>query len=239
VATWNDLFDAALMEINALEAGGTGATADRTFCLGHLNRMLSSWSAELGPLHYETTESLTWASGQASRTIGTGGDLNTARPEAILAAQYRDTSNADHDLDIITHQGYQAIINKTLSTTEPRAIAYNPTIASGYGTLFIWPIPSSSLTFRLTSRKPFTAISDQTATVVLPSGYEGAIVFNLALRIASGFGKVPTDITRSEAIKAKKALVLANIVQQPARQDPLAPGQGSGYDARAHWVLDP
>lgn len=238
MASWNDLFDAALQEIGRADTG-TGTTADRTFCLGHLNRMLSSWSAEIGPLHFETTESLTWASGQASRTIGTGGDLNTSRPEVILAAQYRDSASVDHDLDIITHQGYQAIVNKTLSTSEPRVIAYNPTIASGYGTLFIWPIPSSSLTFRLTSRKPFTAISDQTATVVLPSGYEAAIVFNLAVRIASAFGAQLSDVTRAEAIKAKRALLLANVVQQPARMDPLAPGQGSGYDARAHWTLDP
>lgn len=238
MASWNDLFDAALQEIGRADTG-TGATADRTFCLGHLNRMLSGWSTEIGPLHFETTESLTWASGEVSRTIGSGGALNTSRPERIIAAQYRDSANLDHDLNIITHQEYQAIENKTLSTSEPRDLAYNPTIASGYGTLFLWPVPSSSLAFRLTSWKPFAAITDQTATVVLPSGYENAIVFNLAVRIASAFGAQLSDVTRNEAIKAKRALLIANIVQQPARMDPMAPGQGSGSDGRENWVLDP
>lgn len=230
MAAWNDLFDAALMEIGVLEAGGTGATADRAYCLGVLNRMLGLWSAELGPVHFETTESLTWTSGEASRTIGTSGNFNTPRPEKVIAAHYRDASNNDYPIDVVTHQRYQSIVDKTATGETPILIAYNPTIASSLGTLFIYPVPSASTTVRLTSYKPFSVITDQAATVVLPSGYEGAIVFNLAVQISGAFGAQLSEFTRREAIRTKGVLELANFVPQPPKADPLAPGQRKRYN---------
>ena len=202
-----------------MEAGSAGAAADRTYCLGVTNRMLSGWSTEIGPLHYETTESLTWTGSQASRTIGTGGNFNTPRPEKVLLAQYRDGSDNDFPLDIISHQGYQAIQDKSRTSSMPLAIAYNPTIASSLGTLFIWPVPSADVTIRLTSYKPFTTISDQTATVVLPSGYEAALVYNLACLIAGTFGRALQPMTAREAYRTKTALIRANIVPQPMKSD--------------------
>ena len=234
MASWNDLFDAALMEIGVLEAGGTGATADRTYCLGVVNRMLGTWSAELGPLHYETTESLTWTAAQASRTIGTSGDFNTPRPEKILYAQFRDASSNDNPIDVVTHEFYQSIVDKTTADVTPLLIAYNPTIASSLGTLFIWPVPSASATIRLTSYKPFTVITDQTATVVLPSGYEGALVFNLAMQIAAAFGVQLSPVTAGEARRTKRVIEEANIVIQPPKGDPLAPGQRRRYNPWDH-----
>lgn len=230
MASWNDLIDASLGEIGMLEAGGTGATADRTYCLGVLNRMLGSWSAELGPVHFETTESLTWAASQASRTIGTSGDFNTPRPEKVIAAYYRDASSNDDPIEVITHQQYQAISDKTTAAEIPSVIAYNPTIASSLGTLFIWPVLTASSTIRLTSYKPFTTITDQTATVVLPSGYEAAIVANLAVRIAAAFGANLSPVTVEDSKRTKRILVEANTVLQPPKVDPLAPGQRRRYN---------
>ena len=218
-----------------LEAGGTGATADRTYCLGVLNRMLGTWSAELGPLHFETTEALTWTASQSSRTIGTSGNFNTPRPEKILAASYRDSSDNDFPIEIFTHQQYQAITDKTTEDERPLVLAYNPTIASSLGTLHIWPVPSANATVRLTSYKPFTTITDQTATVVLPSGYEAAIVANLAVKVAAAFGATLTPILVEEAKRTKRVLVEANTALQPPKVDPLAPGQRRRYNPW-NWI---
>lgn len=234
MSTWNDLFDAAMQELNVIGSGDTGGTSDRTYCLGVTNRLLSSWSTEIGPIHFETTESLTWASGNASRTIGTGGNFNTARPEKIIAAYYRDSSNTDLPLDLISHQEYQSIYDKTLSGA-PLAIAYNPTIASGFGTLYAWPTPDASFTLQLTSYKPFTTISDQTATVTLPSGYEAALVYNLAVLVSSYFGRDPSGITEREARKTKAAIKRANVVPQPMMPDSGTPGV-RGADSIRIWT---
>jgi hypothetical protein len=216
VTVWNTLFDAALSEIGVLEAGGTGATADRTYCLGHVNRMLSGWSAEIGPIFAETVDSLTWASGNASRTIGTGADLNTTRPEKVIAAYYRDGGD-DIPIAVLSHQRYQAIWDKALTSSDPRVLAYNPTMTTG--TLYMWPVPSGNITLRLVSYKPFTAISDATQDSGLPSGYEAAIVPNLAIRIAPAFGAVVSPDTRAEARKAKAVLTAANLIPQPMKPE--------------------
>lgn len=234
MSTWNDLFDAALTDLGVIAPGDTGAASDRTYCLGITNRILSAWSSELGPIHFETTESLSWASGNASRTIGTGGDLNTTRPLKILSAQIHDSSNEDIDVEVWTHFEYQMITDKTLAG-DPLVIAYNGTIASGCGTLFMWPVPSSSVTLRLTSYKPFAAITDQTATVTLPPGYESAIVPNLSVLIAAAYGRDPSAITEREARKTKAAIVRANVIPQPMSPDALAPGQG-GFDSIRLWT---
>jgi hypothetical protein len=230
MAAWNDLFDASLMEIGVLEAGGTGATADRTYCLGVTNRLLGTWSAELGPIHYETVDSLSWTASQASRTIGSGGNFSVARPERIISATYRDSSDNDSEIEIITHQQYQMITDKATEAETPLVLAYNPTIASSLGTLYIWPVPSATATVRLNSYKPFTTITDQTATVVLPSGYEAALVFNLAVQIAAAFGANLSPATVEEARRTKRVITQANIVIQPPKADPLAPGQRSRYN---------
>lgn len=231
MSTWNDLFDAALVELGVNAPGDAGSSTDRTYCLGVTNRLLSSWSVEIRPIFFETTESLTWASGNASRTIGTGGNLDTTRPEKVLGVQWRDSSNVDFPLDLYTHQEYQGIVDKTLSG-DPLVIAYNPTIASGFGTLFAWPVPSSAFTLRLTSYKPFTTITDQTATVVLSSGYEAALVYNLAVLISSAYGRDPSAFTEREARKTKGAITRANIVPQPMSPDPMAPGAGTADSIR-------
>lgn len=229
MAIWNDLIDAALTELGIIAPGDVGTTTDRTYCLGVLNRMLSAWSVELGPIFFETTESLSWASGQASRTIGTGGDLSTTRPEKVLGLQYRDASSNDIPLDLFTHQQYQAITNKTL-TGLPQAIAYNPTYP--LGTLYAWPVPDTTFTLRLTSRKPFAAISDATTTVSLPSGYEAAIVPNLAL-LLNAYGRDPSPLTEREARKLKAAIVRANVVPQPMSSDYPA---GQSGDSIRQWT---
>jgi hypothetical protein len=225
VATWNDLFDASLNIIGVLDAGGTGATADRTFCLGQLNRMFGTWGAEVGPIYEETLDSVTWASGNATRTIGSGGNLNVARPQQILGASYR-VSDQDYPLDLITHQEYQAITDKATTSDYPTHLAYNPTFASSLGNLLIWPVPSTSLALRLNSLKPLTIVSDQTATVALPPGWEDAIVYNLAQRIASAFGKSVKPEDAQMAIETKAAIVRINDITQPMWPDPMAPGLG-------------
>lgn len=230
MATWNDLIDAGLRKIGRLESGGTPTTPERTSGLAELNSMLGSWSAEMGTIYFETTESLSWASGNASRTIGASGNLDTARPLKILSAQFRDASNNDFDLQIITHQQYQSLFDKgSLTSDFPLYLAYNPTNASNLGTLFLYPTPSATITLRLTSWKPFAVITDATATIALPPGYEDAITPNLAVRF--GDGEFAADVSpglRSQAIQSKRALVWMNIQSQPMQPDGMAPSGNSG-----------
>lgn len=223
MATYHDLIEAALRKIGRLASGESASTAERADGVLELNRMLGTWSAKLGPVFCETNESLTWADAQASRTIGTGGNLATDRPQEILFAQLR-VGTVDYDLEIITFQEYQAIANKSETSTLPQYLAYNPAFTSSLGSLYMWPVPNGAQTLLLTSKKPLAAAVGA-STVVLPPGYEDAITLCLAVRFADGdFAAEISPGLRMEAKDAFRALVIANIVVQPSTIDPLTPG---------------
>lgn len=231
MATWNSLIAASLRKVGRLESGGTPTTSEYADGLEEVNRILQELSIAIGPIYFETTDSVTWTGGQASRTIGTSGNFNVSRPIQLLAAQYRDSGGTDLDLITITHREYQSISEKSLAGS-PDRIAYNPTFASSLGTLFIWPVPSSDTTVRLTSKKPFTAAAAGTDDAALPPGCEPYITFELGARLGSEFGAdlSAIQICQQKANNAYKMLVEANVDLPPMQMDPLMPGANCGVE---------
>jgi hypothetical protein len=226
VATWNSISDDALRKIGRIGSGDTGSAQERTDAVAELNRMLGKWSAELGPIFGQVAESLTWASGNASRTIGSGGDLATARPQSLVMAQYRDANNVDTDLPILTHDEYQGLPDKATTGEIPQLVAYNPTFAGSLGTLFVYPVPSASFTLRLTSIKPLATVSDATATITLPPGYEDAILWNLMLRLCGEYGVPVQAFWAQQAYESKHAIEQLNSTPSQMWPDYMAPGMG-------------
>jgi hypothetical protein len=236
MATYQNLVDGALRICGRLASGASPTSQENTDYLQVLNEMLAGWSARLGPVFSETIESLTWTGGQASRTIGTSGNFNTARPQQVLAAYYRDSSSIDNPIGLISHREYQGIWDKTEARDNPSYLAYLPTNSSNQGTLFVWPVPASDWTFRLVSLKPLgvVALSD---TVTLPPGYEEAIRWNLAPRLApeNGAGLPPTVFEM--ATNTLAALISLNDSETSEMiHDPMAPGGGGDVDDGRLWI---
>lgn len=223
MSTGHELIEAALRRIGRLGTGDSASAGELANGVLEFNRMLSNWSATVGPIYAETTESLTWASGQASRTIGSGGNLDTARPIQILRAALT-VSAIDYDLDLITHQEYQAKQDKSTTSELPTQLAYNPSFASSRGALYMYPVPSAAVTLLLTSKKPITDIVGASA-VTFPPGYDDAFVLELTVRFADGeyAANIP-DSLRQMAIDAKAALIRLNDITEPMYPDPMAPG---------------
>ncbi len=236
MATGNSLVTDTLSRIQYLPSGGTDTATELSDGVAEINRMLGGWNAEMGPIFAETLDSLTWTGGNASMTIGVSGDFNVARPQKILGAQYRDAANVDYTMTLITHQEYQATVVKTIQTTIPAYLAYNGTFSSAQGTLFIWPVPSASFTFRLNSLKPIADLTGA-GTVTLPPGWEDAIIMNLAIRLADVYGAEVTPMMLQMAIEAKRAIVESSLQFQNGHMDPLAPGQSNRYNPRAYWNI--
>lgn len=227
---------AALQKIGRLASGDSATTQELIDYLAEGNRMLGTWNSKLGPIFFETLDSLTWTGGLASMTIGTGGALNTTRPLEIIGAQYRDSGNIDYDINIVTHREYQELSTKTLTSTMPVYLAYNPTIASGYGTLFIWPVPAANITLRLNSKKEIAAITSG-GTISLPPGWEDAFVNNLSLRLCDFNGTDPTQTLVQAASDSYKAIVESAVDLRTLKLDPMLPGQRGQYSPRAYWNI--
>ena len=231
MATWNSLIAAGLRKVGRLESGGTPTTSEYADGLEEVNRILQELSIAIGPIYFETVDSVTWTGGSLSRTIGSGGNFSVARPIQVIAAQYRDSNGDDFDMTVITHREYQALSDKSLSGT-PDRLAYNPTNASALGTLFIWPVPSSDATIRITSKKPFTTAAAGTDDTALPPGFEPYITFELGARLGSEFGAdlSAIQICQQKANSALKLIVESGIDLPPMQMDPLMPGSNCGVE---------
>jgi hypothetical protein len=237
MATYQNLVDGALRICGALASGASPTSQENTDYLQVLNELLAGWSAKLGPVFSETIESLTWTGGQSSRTIGTSGNFNTARPQQVLAAYYRDSSSIDNPIRLITHQEYQALWDKSEAQDIPLYVAYQPTNSSNQGTLFVWPVPASDWTFRLVSLKPLGAVSALSDTVTLPPGYEEAIRWNLAVVFGPENGAQLSPTVFEKAQDSLFNLIRLNDTgPNEMNHDPMAPGGSEYVDDGRLWI---
>ena len=94
----------------------------------------------------------------------------------------------------MTQQEYNRIgLKDDDNNATPTHLFYKPEYP--LGKVILYPPPLSGLTLYLYSAKPFTAFVELNESVSFPPGYQEAIEFNLAVRIAPDFGKsVPQDV---------------------------------------------
>ena len=183
----------------------TPDNTQRTAALLLLNSMLSSWDAESLSIPYNVREALSLTSGSGIYTIGSGGDLDTARPIKIINAFIRDANSVDYEIDIgMNRWEYDAISDKT-ATGRPARLYYDPQYPLGI--LYFDSVTANTETLYLTSEKHVTSFAtvDDTITT-LPTYYEEAIVYNLAVRIATEEDTKISPVVLALAVSSKSTL---------------------------------
>lgn len=233
MATAADLIDAALTEIGVRAAGETLSAAEASEGLSTLNRMLDSWAAERLAIYTISRTTWTITASDGSYTVGTGANVNRARPVSVDHVNYIDTStdpDTEYPLAKLTEDAYAGITLKALTSETPQAWYYNPTYPTG--TLELWPVPTSStlqgVMYAPTAVAQFTAL---TTAVSVPPGYERAIIKNLALELAPSYGKKVDAALAIQAQEAKATIKRANKRLADLTIDPAALiGSQSGYD---------
>ena len=218
--TARELITASLRLLGVKGSGDTLDSTEDSELIVILNDLLEGLANEGLFVPSRTIETLSWASGNASRTIGSGANLNTARPLRIEQAYIRD-GNTDYPLDLVSVVDYEAIYDKTVTNSLPRYLAYNPTATAG--TLYMWPVPSASVTLGLVSFKPFTApaIGD---TLAMNPGYNRMLRYNLAIELAPEYGKQAPQEVIAIAESTKDALRNLNLVVPQMGFDGAIPG---------------
>ncbi len=225
MATARETIAAALRLIGVK---GSGDSLDATEDSEHivtLNDFMEGLAQEGLLVPSRTLETLTWASGNASRTIGAAGNLVTVRPLKIESAFIRD-GNIDYPLALISAKEYQEIADKTQTAAIPSKLFYSPTPTSA--TLYFWPVPSQSVTLGLSSFKPFTALAIGDTLAFLP-GYNKLIRYGMAVELAPEYGKQASPEVMAIFSDLKDTLKRANSVVPKMRFDGV-PGVGSTFD---------
>ena len=182
----------------------TGAEADEG--LDALNTLLDSFSIQRLMIYQVRQESLTWPANTTSRTIGSGADFDTHRPDRIENGTiFRDSSNIDYPVQIAKDRYiYDNITDKTVTSSYPEILMYDP--SSTWGTLYVYPVPNQALTLLLNTWQPLQVFDTLTEVVHMPAGYKRMLEYNLAQELESEVGLPLSQGARKIANDSKKAV---------------------------------
>lgn len=191
MTTANTLIQGA-MRSNALLRTGTSATAaELADGLELLNAMLGLWSMDGLAVPYRTEDNaLAIGTSKQKYSIGSGGDFNTARPMRIEAATI-NIGDSRYPVAIVNERIYRA---QTAGTSGiPGMLWYEPTMSTG--TIYFDRKPATTYTLTLDSLKPFTEFATGATDITFPPGYDFVLRFNLAVYMASEYGReAPTSV---------------------------------------------
>lgn len=151
-----------------------------------LNAMLDSWQIERLFVYQIAEDSFTWTATQ-SRTVGAAGNFVMTRPARVDPSSYFVLNSISYPIKLIDSDQWAAIPDKTTTTQVPTTIypEYGPALV----TLYAYPTPSASITFKLKSWEILQSFTALTTDLSLPMGYQRAIEYSLAEEFGPEFGK--------------------------------------------------
>lgn len=229
-----DLIKRAYRLIGVYSIGETPSAEESNDGLNALNALLDSWANERLMMFRAVQDVLTLTAGTGTYTIGEGADFNTIRPQKVDPATYIVYQNTSFEMTIATLAQYNSILAKTINSDVPNVLFYDPTYPEG--TIVLYPTPNVTCTLNLWSWKPLGIFLNATDQVLLPPGYEDALVFNLAANLAPE-NEVPVPSwVEKKATLTKKTLKRNNTVV-PILQLPNAVLPNVGNQNYLGWNL--
>jgi hypothetical protein len=184
--TGRDLVSASMKIIGALAPGESPAAAEAVDGLASLNRMLDSWSNEKLLVSNETKETFSLTGGTQTYTMGSSGAFNTVAPIQILQANIL-IGATEYPLRINSDNEWSIIQNKTVSSSIPTDLY--PVYSYPLASLSLYPVPVAGSSIIIYSWKQLTRISSLDTVLSMQPGFEEAIIYNLAIRLAPEYGR--------------------------------------------------
>jgi hypothetical protein len=193
--TVEGLIKAALRKLGVIASGESPSTDELSDGLTALQSMLRRWASKRMMVYASTKESFSLVAGTYNYTYGLGGTFNSARPHMILGGYILDSEGVTHPIDLVDEAKYRSITVKA-TISRPYAMYFHPNYP--LASLYLYPVPDAVETLYIDSIKAFTetsSISATTDTLSFPPNYEEALIYNLAVRLASEFGKaIPVEV---------------------------------------------
>lgn len=207
MATGASLITAAFNKVSVYNPTSTQTAS----ALLSLNSFVSVLGAE-GMEYAVTGESLALTVGTAEYTVGSGGDLDTVRPDRLDKCFIRNGDGYDLPMEIIPVKNYNDITSKT-QEGRPGKVYFLPEYPLAK-VIFDYEI-DEAYTAYFDFWKPFTILASTTATVSLPVQFEEFMVYNLAVRLGEDWDrKVPLTVL-SRAKETKEILQTLNASTRP------------------------
>lgn len=211
MGTARDLIKNSLRLIGALSTGETPSADEAQDGLLALNNLIDSWSNEKLIIHQFVREEFTLTPGTQSYTLGASGVFVTSRPIKIESASLEIQGSIPYEvpMEIIDYDEWSRISDKALQSSIPTKLYVEGSFPNS--TIYLWPVPSTAEKVVLYSRKPLASLATIDSQILLPPGYQRALVYNLAIEIAPEYGKEPLSTVVMIAQEAKENIKRTNI----------------------------
>lgn len=235
MATARDIIKRSLRLLGVYSPGESLSDDSASDGLLVLNSMLDSWNSQSLLIYNIAKVTHTLVSGTGSYTIGSGGDIDTTRPQRVENAYITDSNSQDYHVDILfSDEQYSKIGDKTTQSSYPCYLYYRA--AFPLGTILLWPVPDTANTLTLSVWNQISAIANLSTDVALPPGYQRAIEYNLALELADEYGSQPSGVVTRKAMESLSNIKTINSKEVPilkrdftfSRRGPLTKSQFFG-----------
>ena len=206
--------------------------------LAAFNGMLSSWNLEGLMLYTQERQTFTLTASDGSYTIGPSGDFETERPTRIEAAGIIPAGETtEHPIAVLTRDKYAAIRDKSTVGT-PYAAYFDGEVPNRNVTIIQPPTSADTLVIYANKALRQVALSAVLEELDLPDGYEDAIPFNLALRLAGENERDPSLYVIQTASETKANIKRANMEPLTQKCDSaFLTGGGGRYDINTDEYL--
>ncbi len=199
-----DVIEAAALKLGA-KATGESLTADEaTDSLNILISMLGSLTIDGGMIFKVQQEVLSWAGGNATRTIGSGGELNTTCPVKIEDGTFFRVDGTDYPVEIVRDRAtYDSISSKSDTSSYPEILYYE--YGAALGKLYVYPVPSATISLYLNSWSQLQSLTALTDVISFPPGYQWYLEHALAVALSPVFDvPVPVLVEREAGIAKRR-----------------------------------
>jgi hypothetical protein len=233
LATIRDVINTSLVEIGVLDAGSTPSAREASDALAAANRLIDQWQAEGMVLHSVTRTTWVVVSGTGLYTIGAGATIDIARPVHIDTVAFNDTTTSpetEYPLSEMTDAAWQGVAQKDLTAVWPTHWYYNPTYP--FGTIMLWPIPTSAtIEGVLYAKAALAAFDTLDSSALLPPAYERMLVKALGLELGPSYGRTRNPELHAQAVEAQRVVYNSNSRTLIMSHDCGAlPQGGGGFD---------
>lgn len=236
-----EIIRSSLNLIGAFAPGQTIPAYISSSAMAVFNTMLDGWAAQRLAIYVSERKVYSLVPNQGGPdnpyTLGPGGDFDQVRPMFIDRASIIDNSNSSQPLElaiqILSQQEWQAIPVKKVYSTLPQSVYLEPTYP--LINVYIYTIPQVSyVDLVLYLPRAVSQVTALTDDVLLPPGYQEAMIYNLALRIAPQMGR-PIDAWLVSEARNKMAVVKStNIDMTELTMDRLSFLNRNPYN----WITD-
>lgn len=195
-----DIVIEALRALEVLGAGATPSTDEAADGLKVLQRLLANWTAEELTIFATNTQAVSLTTSTVSYTLST-------RPTKILSADVL-TGSLIFPVEVCGPVRWAELDGKNDTSARTKALYCDYAYTSA--SIQVAPKPAGSATLNLYCLTDLSTLASGAATFSMPSGYERAVVFNLAVDLSTQFGREVPATVAAIATQSKQALQALN-----------------------------